>query len=215
MLRDPVEIEIASRARQEGIRNPNRPRKHFDRIFKDFLRDDALVRDRELLDLGPGQWDFAEVARERGVRRVVGVDNDEAVLELGTYKGFDAVDGDLRDVSAETLGTFDGVFCKFSIDAFWGVDDAETELQTARVCGLVREGGWAWIAPWNGAAQPLDPADARLAAQQRVFEEHGFRSFALSAELVTRYGLTGVVANHALFVHNLPIPGTVAACPAL
>jgi hypothetical protein len=211
MLRDPVEIEIASRAQQPGIRDPNRPREHFDHIFDDFLRGDVIAA-RDLIDLGPGQWDFAELARERGVGSVTGIDRDEAVVELGHYKGFRPLLGDLRELDPGELGTFDGVFCKFSLNAFWAATDDEAVAYVGRIGELVRPGGWSWIAPWNGAPAelPQDAIDRRLAAQRSAFREHGFDAYELPVELARRYGVTGRVANHPLFVRELPGPPAAA-----
>ena len=196
MLRDPIEIEIASRARQPGIRNPRRPRSHFENVLADFLGDE-LLQGKRLLDLGPGQWDFAELARERGAQSITGIDNDEAVVELGLYKGFDAVLGDLRDLDA-ALGPFDGVFCKFSINAFWAATDEDAAAYARSVAVL---GGWAWIAPWNGApASFTGDVERRLAAQTEGFASCGFEVIQLSDEQTQRYGVTGTVANHPLFV---------------
>lgn len=86
MLTDPREIEIISKARQKNVRDQNRSRQHFLNILEDFLPLKSL-KDQLILDLGPGQFDFGVVARERGAE-VMAIDNDPAVVELGRYKGF-------------------------------------------------------------------------------------------------------------------------------
>jgi len=64
MLTDPEEIRIISIARQKNVRDPNRSREHFHHIFKDFFSKSDFNGLR-VLDLGPGQYDFGELARER------------------------------------------------------------------------------------------------------------------------------------------------------
>lgn len=209
MLTDPREIEIASRARQKNIRDKNRSRAHFYNIFEDFLGPLDLTGQR-LLDLGPGQFDFGIVARERGAE-TVGIDNDPAVVELGEYKGFKAIYGRIQDVTADSMGgTFDGVFCKFSVNCFWHWDDpaAQDDL-VDRIAGLMKPDAWSWIAPWNGVPKAAILSEAEiqetLDRQRERFRHHGYRCFELPRELAARYGVTGTVANHALFTRNLDV----------
>lgn len=217
MLTDPVEIEIASRARQPGIRDPNRSRLPFDRFFADFM-DGVSLDGAELLDLGPGHWDFAVLALERGAKRVVGIDNDEAVVELGQHKGFDAVLGDIRRMDPAELGTFDGVFNRGSFNAFWGatLDDQAAFVEV--LVGMLRPDGWSWVAPWNGPpAQGVTDEEraARLAAQADAFRRHGFDGYDLTDKEAGKYCSGGAVANNALFVRGLPVPPDVAQSPRL
>ncbi len=207
MLTDPREIEIASRARQKNIRDKNRSRVHFHNIFDDFLRTRNLAGHR-LLDLGPGQFDFGVIAKGFSAE-TVGLDNDPAVIELGEYKGFMSVYGRIQDLTPASLGgTFDGVFCKFSINCFWYWDDplAQDEL-VDRIAALLKPDAWSWIAPWNGvpkaAKLSLTDIEATLDRQRERFKFHGYRCFELSQQQAARYGVTGNVANHALFTRNL------------
>ena len=80
MLTDPKEIEIISRARQKNVRDHRRSREHFTRIFADFLAD-VPMQGQRLVDMGPGQYDFGVLARERGAG-TVGLDHDEATQVL-------------------------------------------------------------------------------------------------------------------------------------
>lgn len=210
MLTDPREVEIISKARQKNVRDQKRSRKHFESIFQDFLNPIDLTG-HDLLDLGPGQYDFGVLALERGAR-TVGIDNDPAVIELGRYKGFEAVYGRIQEMTPEAFGrAFDGLFCKFSINCFWYYDDPEAQdALVDRVVGLMKPDAWSWIAPWNGVPKKAeleqDEVDRVLARQIDRFRHHGFRAFDLSTELATRYGITGAVANHALFVRGLNVP---------
>ena len=204
MVTNSEEIAIISRARQKNVADPARSREHFCHIFEDFLVNRDL-RGQEVLDLGPGQWDFGELCRERGVRTVVGIDSDPAVIELGRYKGFTALEGDLkRPWEIEGMKAIDGLFCKFSINAFWHADDEFSAQRMIRLyLALVKPGGWAWVAPWNGVPKTLNASErvlSTLVEQQRIwFEEAGFRARELTRQEAIRYGVHGEVFNSPLF----------------
>lgn len=219
MLTDRREIEIISRARQKNVRDPRRSRAHFERIFADFLMPLDL-HSRRLLDLGPGQFDFGELARGLGAE-VRCIDNDPAVVELGAYKGFEVKLANLKDLSALDLGgPFDGVFCKFSVNAFWfnsRLDLVESYIDALHA--LMGPEAWGWIAPWNGAPKKADlgpkAVERVLERQGRAFKACGFQGYDLSESLSRHYGIHGATANRALFVKNLHVPAGVQSCPRL
>ena len=149
MLTDPKEIEIISNARQANVRDPERSRVHFERIFETFFKDQDFSG-RDYLDLGPGQYDFGELVRASG-GRTVAIDNDPAVIELGQYKGFETHEANLKNLAEMDLGRlFDGIFCKFSISALWFRTEEEHQQLVGALSALLKPTGWIWIAPWNG-----------------------------------------------------------------
>ncbi len=210
MLTDPDEIAIIADARQANVRDPNRSRAHFDRIFEDFL-DDVDFADTTVLDLGPGQYDFGVLARGRGAN-VVAIDNDPAVVALGRHKGFEVVEGRIQAIGGlGWKGRFDGLFCKFSLNAFWfadNLDKLDRFVDDLHACA--GEGAWGWIAPWNGVPKRGDWPEARVAEvlghQAAAFARHGWDAAALRDDQAVHYGVNGRVANHALFTRNLPSP---------
>lgn len=213
MLTNPKEIEIISKARQKNVRDPNRSRVHFDRIFNDFLHA-TVLKDQYLLDLGPGQYDFGILAQACGAR-VLCLDNDPAVLDLGRYKGLSVREGYIQRLTlADFSERFDGIFCKFSYNAFWFLEDEASHRESVRVlCSLLQDNGWGWIAPWNGVPKHAGLSAARIEAilttQADAFREHGFSAFNLTETLARYYGAHGTTANLALFVRNLAIPSSV------
>jgi len=219
VLTDPVEIEIVSRARQKNVRDPQRSRQHFTNIFSDFLSD-LPMRGMRLLDLGPGQFDFGVLARDRGAE-VVSIDNDPAVVELGNYKGFRCFEGSIQDIAQLDLGgSFDGVFCKFSINAFWYWDDENGHVALAEAIGrFLKSDGWSWIAPWNGAPKKAELSARKrqdvLSVQADLFRALGFIGFDLNGDMARRYGVTGAVENHALFLRGLRVPDALKSCASL
>ena len=206
MLTDKREIEIIANARQANVRDPKRSREHFFNIIDDFF--DGVELTGMYVDLGPGQYDFGEIVRQQG-GDCVGVDFDPAVIELGRFKGFRVVEGNIRQLRDLTVegGPFDGVFNKFSLNAFWTRDDTEHRQLVDAVANLVASDGWAWIGPWNGVpkAENLEPEeiDRVLSFQRACFESRGFQVVELTDRLTRRYGIHGAVANNIVFVKNL------------
>ena len=205
MLTDPKEIALVANAKQRNVRDPKRSRRHFVRIFDDFFK--GVELSGRYIDLGPGQFDFGEIVRENG-GTCVGVDFDTAVLDLGRYKGFDVVELNLKKLDDYDFGDqFDGVFNKFSINAFWTPAEAEHERIVAAVTALIKPGGWGWIGPWNrvpkAANYSKNEIEAILEKQKVLFEAAGFQTINLTWLQRRRYGLHGKIANSRVFLKNL------------
>jgi len=213
MLTDPKEIEIISAARQKNVRDHRRSRDHFIHIFNDFFRSKDL-RGQVLIDLGPGQYDFGVLAKERGAK-TVGVDNDPAVVKLGRYKGFEVHEGRLQRLDLIDFGrSFDGLFCKFSLNCFWFWDQPEAHKRfVSDLVGLGAPQSWGWLAPWNGVPKNASLTDgqvqAKLREQAELFEAHGFYAYNFTEDQARRYGVNGNVANNALFVRGLNVPSEI------
>lgn len=206
MLTDAREIAIVANAKQKNIRDPRRNRQPFFNILDDFFGGKEL--DGCYIDLGAGQFDFAEIVRERG-GDCVGVDFDPAVIELGRYKGFKTIEMNIQNLAAHPIATeFDGVFNKFSLNAFWHWnDDAAHQAFVDALTKLIHPNGWAWLAPWNGVPKKADlnqaTIDRTLDFQRALFEERGFSTVALSPKATTSYGIHGTVANNVVYCKNL------------
>lgn len=206
MLTDPVEIEIISKAKQKNVRKPQRSRAHFDHIFEHFLSQ-IDFNGKMYLDMGPGQFDFGVLVRERG-GDVISIDNDPAVIALGEHKGFTCLEADLRELSRlELPQKVDGIFCKFSISAFWFDTDTQSEL-TIALDSLLKPGGWIWIAPWNGAPGDDDVQDIQsvLRGQIDAFTSIGCEVWELSEAAARHFGVRGTVENNVLFTKGVQIP---------
>ena len=206
MLTDATEIAIVANAKQKNIRDPKRNRQPFFHILEDFFGGKPLTG--QYIDLGAGQFDFAEIVRERG-GTCVGVDFDPAVAELGRYKGFEVAELNIQTLASHPFDTvFDGVFNKFSLNAFWYWDDDEAHSAFVdAIVNLIYPDGWAWLGPWNGVPKKakLDQAaiGRTLAFQRELFEAHGFTTVQLTPDLTKRYGIHGDVANNLVFCKNL------------
>ncbi len=216
MLTDQTAIAIAAKARQAGIRCPDRSRAPFHAIFRDFL-DETTFAGRRCVDLGPGHFDFAVLVQDRGGISF-GLDHDPAVVALGRHLGFPVAPFALETLQGRdrlaALGfpdRFDGVFCKYSVNAYWFRDPEAVRDHVRALCALRSDDGWGWIAPWNGVKSADLPGYAvedglkrELAeAQIAAFVENGWSAFALTEAQCERYGVSGATFNRPLFTCNL------------
>jgi hypothetical protein len=210
MLTDPVEIAIIAKARQKNVRDPGRSRQHFETILRDFFAG-VTFEGQRCMDLGPGQFDFGVLARARGAD-VTGIDNDAAVVELGRYKGFKVIEGTIQRLAVlDHTPPYDGMFCKYSINAFWFWEDEALQRDAVRtIVGRMKPTAWGWLAPWNGVPKSasLTPSqiDAVLDVQIDEFTRHGFEAFELTEAQSRDYGVHGTTANRVLFTRNLRVP---------
>lgn len=208
MLTDPKAIAIIANAKQKNVRDPNRSRQHFKNIFEKFLQ--RVAFDGWYLDMGPGQYDFGVMAKERGADQCLAIEYDPPVIELGEYLGFEVVNGNIKKFSPAMVGNrkFSGIFNKFSYNCFWYLenDSAHSGFVNSIVDSL-QEDGWAWIAPWNGVpkAKSLsqEQIESQLERQSQLFLEAGFNQLALTTAEARKYGINGAVANNVIFVKNL------------
>lgn len=208
MVTDPKEIEIISSARQKNVADPRRSRVHFFNIFDDFF-DGMAFKGQAVLDMGPGHWDFGVILKEKGGRRCIGIDNDPAVLKLGIFKGFDAVEGNLKSPQFCAIPELvDGLFCKFALNAFWYWQDEEASRNLVRnYLAMVKPDGWIWVSPWNGVPAKVIITKTELARrlewQREEFLSAGCREFEFSDAETRRYGVHGNVASSSVFLRNL------------
>jgi hypothetical protein len=207
MLTDPRAIEIISKARQASVAQPARTEDDFNNIFADFFTPAHFARQR-ILELGPGQYDFARRARDCGATVDI-VDSDPAVLELGRYLDFTTIEADLMTWNpVERSGQYDALFCKFSISALWLESPTAVAARIRGYDAVIKPGGWGWIAPWNGGTIQENPelfprlVDAQIAA----FTAAGWFAIDVPRALTIRYAITGTVVNNVLFLKNLAIP---------
>lgn len=209
MLHDAVEIEIMSKARQPNLQDPTRSQLPFESIARDFMPR-VEFEGQVILDLGPGQFDFADILRARGAE-VHAVDNDPAVLELGRHRGYTVFEADLRRLAPADLPVkYDGIFCRGSINAFWFGTEADVRAHIQTLTSLLKETAWGWIAPWNGTREPPENSGSLLAAQAEAFRSARFKGVDLPARVARRFGVTTTNGPRALYFRNLRKPWRLA-----
>jgi hypothetical protein len=208
VLTDKKAIEIVSTAKQKNVRDPKRSRLHFENIFDSFFSQHNFSGD--YLDMGPGQYDFGVMAKERGADQCYAIENDPPVIELGKYLGFEVLDANIKLYASALVENrkFSGVFNKFSYNCFWYLDNPEAHINFVdHVLASLSADGWAWIAPWNGVPKSKDLSESQIETQleleKNIFQERGFDVRTLSDKEAKKFGVHGVVANSLIFTFNL------------
>jgi len=139
-----------------GMRQTNILIAPFQHILADFFATYDFTGKR-ILDIGPGQCDLLDLVKQRGAH-TFGVDFDPAVAALGALRGHNVVVGNLQAGWPYPGVTFDGIFCRGSINLFTFQPDM------GRLYGFLEgfeaslaPGAFVWVAPWN---KPRDAGDA-------------------------------------------------------
>ena len=203
MLFDSEEIQIMSKAVQPHLREPNRTELVSKNIFDDYFEPRELAGTR-VLELGPGQYDFARMVAAAGAT-VVSMDHDPAVIALGQKRGYNVILADFRQFDWNSLkGEFDGLFCRGSITPLWFRDPDPFAGFVGELCSVLKSDGWGWMVPWNAALSTAAPdyAQRMLDAEHHAFERNGFKGFELSRPTGIRYG---VVKYPILFLRGLDL----------
>ena len=208
MLTDKIAIEIIAGAKQKNVRDPNRSREHFYRIFEDYLSNDNLFNNRKIIDLGPGQYDFSELASAKGAM-VDAIDFDPVVVKLGNYLGYRCMLGQIQKIAQLPLPhLYDGLFCKFSINAFWFINDNEAHRKFINcLFSILDKYNWVWVAPWNGIPKSKNindrQIDETLNMQKMLFKNHGCLTKVLTEDESKYYGIHGNTENRIIFTKNI------------
>ncbi len=151
MLYNLEEKEIMSAAVQPNMRNPDIGVAPFKHIIKKHLRRSAF-KNKRILDIGPGQCDFLDLAKKAGAEHTSGCDFDPAVGALGMLRGHDMTIANLKQGWPYKGEVFDGIFCRGSINCCWFSSEERLVVFLDELAASLAPGGWMWIAPWNNPA---------------------------------------------------------------
>lgn len=147
MLYTEREYRVMEKAVQPNMRKLTNVQPFINIINDYFSR--AHFMGKHILDIGPGQCDFLDLAKKYGAV-TYGVDGDPAVVELGEMRGHKM----MRVSSFQSewnYGTeqFDGMFCRSSINylscAF--LPDGAIEF-VKKLLMSAKPTAWIWIVPW-------------------------------------------------------------------
>ena len=192
MLTKIEEINCIQDAWEPGIRDPQRPRDHFERIIKDFYKK-VDFNNKNYLDLGPGHYDFGELLKLNG-GITTSIELDPAVIRLGELKGLPVIEGNLSDIDVynSLKGKFDGLFCRGSINArhFTERDDHRRYLES--MLATVKSDGTFWVSPCNdpmGGAKSDELLEGCIKIQMDFFKEKGFDTIFCTTEMINQYGI--------------------------
>lgn len=151
MLYTSEEKDIMRTALQPNVRNPEIAVEPYQHIIKDYLRNVAF-KGKRILDIGPGQCDFLDLAKKAGADRTFGCDFDPAVGKLGQLRGHDMSITNLREGWPYKGMTFDGIFCRGSINCCWFANEEYLVSFLDDMAASLLPKAWLWIAPWNNPA---------------------------------------------------------------
>ncbi len=151
MLYTDEERAVMAEAIQPNMRINNILVQPFTNIIADFLTE-ASLRGARVLDIGPGQLDFLDLMKSAGTTVTVGIDFDHAIQKLGAMRGHEVVITDLRNGWPLKRETFDGIFCRGSLNCFWYPEEDKLRDFLDNMAASLSPKGWIWIAPWNKPA---------------------------------------------------------------
>tara|TARA_B100001059_G_scaffold236815_1_gene290818 strand:+ start:16 stop:1089 length:1074 start_codon:yes stop_codon:yes gene_type:complete len=151
--------------------------KSYINIINDFLYDKNLSKST-ILELGPGTFDFATIARSYGAEMVV-IDKDLAVIELGIFDNFNVIASNLITCNYDLFKkSFDGIFCRASINPFWFTKLEELEKFIIKLDACVNKDGWALISPYirhsHRKNYSTEDVNIILAYQKKCFINLGY-----------------------------------------
>lgn len=188
MLYNQAEIEIVKNAQEPGIRNPLRPRVHFERIINRYFKHYDF-QNKVVLDLGPGHYDFCELARKKGAVPFA-IELDESVVKLGQYKNIDVKKANLTDpmVYESYNGKVDLLFCRGSINCEWFKNSEKHIDYLEKMLAVLKDDGSAWISPCNEpVTSPMYKQNLKI--QMSFFEKNGFETIKTHKFQAYTYGI--------------------------
>jgi hypothetical protein len=148
-----------------------------------------------VLELGPGHYTFALVARALGAS-VVCVERDPTLLRFGAHLGFETMDANFLEpgfpdrVRSEVGAPFDGLWLRGVCNACNFPDEAAVAAHVRGLTGLLTEKGWGWATTCNVDKSADDSfVDARIECQREAFEQEGWTAQLVSDEIRERYRL--------------------------
>lgn len=175
-------------------------------ILNDFFEPEDF-RGKTILELGPGHYSFAMVARHLGAR-VICVERYEPHVALGRHLGFEVLDMDFRDVTPEAVGApVDGLFMKGAFNACAFKDEEGIDEFVRGLTALMGPEAWGWCVTVNKAGGDESKeafVDERIGAQRRAFKRHGWRATPIDEADRKRYAVSYAGARF-YFTRNLAL----------
>ena len=157
-----------------------------------------------ILDIGPGQCDFLDIVKEKGAI-TFGVDFDPAVVKLGEMRGHNMTLCNLREDLPFKDMTFDGIFCRGSINCYWFAQpDNSLLLQFLdHITKSLRPNGCMWILPWNKPADNQENlVDATRATIDEWAKQSNVKIEVVSEAQKSKYGLYYTIPVTEIWTKN-------------
>lgn len=204
MLYNKQEISLMADAIQPNMRNKTNilPFQH---IVQDFFTL-AHFQGKHVVDLGPGQCDFLDIAKRCGAV-TYGVDFDPCVTQLGKLRGHNMADAqNFQESWPYEQNMFDGIFCRGSLNYFTTIKDGPQDAIAflARLFSSLKPDGWIWIAPWAKFSQEqIDISSEVFTLVYSFLKKYGITVAAPSKGAIIHYGVNYVIPRIEIWIRNL------------
>lgn len=181
-------------------------------ILNDMFEPDHF-QGKKIIELGPGHYAFALLARHLGAE-VVCIERDPSFVRLGRYLGFEVVDADFFSLSASKFDKpFDGLFVKGTFNACVPRKDEELSEFVATLTKMLAEDGWGWFVTVNKANKAPDGQSVegfikhRVGIQKEAFRANGWSAWAMMSDEDRRQYALNYANSLYLYTRNLRISG--------
>lgn len=162
---------------------------------------------KTVLELGPGHYGFAMLARSLGAE-VICVERYPVHVELGINLGFEVLDIDFEKISLDTLNRrVDGIWMKSAFNScrFKNIEAINDFVR--QMTEILTPDGWGWAVTINkaGNLQGLEKErfeDERILAQKESFERYGWKATPIIEEDRKRYAVS-FAGSRWYFTRNL------------
>lgn len=151
MLYTDEERAVMAHAIQPNMRAAKISQTPFRNIIADYISENSFKGAR-VLDIGPGQLDFLDIARELSATSTTGVDFDPAIKKLGELRGHEVHTVDFRQKNPFGSSKYDLIFCRGSINCFWFATEERLSEFLQSISDAMSATARIWIAPWNKPA---------------------------------------------------------------
>lgn len=135
-------------------------------ILDDFTNPSCFDK-KQILDVGPGQCDFLDSAKDLGAQ-TFGVDLCPAVVTLGTLRGHAMTAADFRDGWPFRGRKFDGILSRAAIASgqMGAIKNGAAGLAAfieflEDLAASLSPGGWLWVLPWNATTNEAVEAEVK------------------------------------------------------
>jgi len=181
-------------------------------VLNDFF-DREHFEGRTILELGPGHYSFAMLARALGAT-VICVERYDVHIELGRVLGFEVLDIDFRELTQEHVGRpLDGLWMKGAFNACVFRDDADVESFVEAKTSLLAPDAWGWCVTVNMTPKDQPPdvpfLEHRMNVQRSAYEAYGWTPYDIDEDDRKRYAVS-YQGSPYYFVRGLPRAADVA-----
>lgn len=168
-------------------------------------------RGMRILELGPGHYAFALLARHLGAE-VVCIESDPTFVSLGRNLGFEVVQKNFFELDEVGFNQkFDGLFVKGTFNACNVADVRYINRFVEKYTALLKDDGWGWFVTVNKSKAVTPGVDLasyvaeRIELQRYAFEENGWDSNLIPDDFDRARYAMNYSGSKYLFTKNLEL----------